>query len=252
MPLTHTPDDGIEVYLVGGAVRDRTMTLSPKDWDFTVVAPSFRTMKNFLLANDVDIFLEVEQFGTIRGSIPEERLSTWRPVSAKPRTVAVDFVLARTDGYYSDGRRPDSVAPGTILDDLSRRDFTVNAMALDESYRLLDPFNGFSDLVRKDLKTVRDAVDVFKEDALRAVRAVRFAVTKDFRLSPDIEWALKRVDVMDRLRDNVATDRVREELLKCFRHDTPGTLRLLKKYDDLSSVIFDHHGIWLEPTVKSR
>src|SRR5688572_2507881 len=115
----------VKVFEVGGAVRDKLLGLRPKDIDFAVEAPSFKAMHEFVSSTCSTIFLIKPEFLTIR---------------AHHATMgAVDFVLCRKDGAYSDGRRPDTVEPGTIFDDLARRDFTINAMAFDEEGNLIDP-----------------------------------------------------------------------------------------------------------------
>src|SRR5690606_38048660 len=145
----------------------------------------------------------------------------------KPRMVPADFVLARKDGMYKDGRRPSEVYPGTLFDDLARRDFTVNAMAYTVDAQLIDPFGGLDDIRTMSLTGVGDATARFQEDALRVMRAIRFHVVKGFRLMPDVTHAMRTVSVLDALEDNIATDRIREELHKCFVHDTWATMRLL-------------------------
>jgi tRNA nucleotidyltransferase (CCA-adding enzyme) len=138
----------IELYEVGGCVRDSLLGIDSKDIDFTVIAPSYEDMREFLTDAGFEIFLETPEYFTIRARFPKvvthDAIPT-RFVRTKKLPTA-DFVLARKEGAYSDGRRPDEVQMGTLLDDLSRRDFTMNAMARDRDGRLIDPFGGQQDV----------------------------------------------------------------------------------------------------------
>lgn len=123
----------VKFYQVGGSVRDKIMGIKPHDIDFAIGAESFGAMREAILARGGKIFLEMEKFFTIRANLPE--------------LGSADFVLTRKDGSYSDGRRPDGVTVGTILDDLARRDFTMNAIAINvETGDILDPFDGTGDI----------------------------------------------------------------------------------------------------------
>ncbi len=225
-----------EMFLVGGAVRDKLLGLKPKDLDYVVIAENYESMKQWLLAEKISqIFLEKPEYGTIRA-----RLSSGE---------AGDFVLARKEGYYTDGRRPDSTEPGTLMDDLLRRDFTVNAMAEDEGGRIIDPFGGRRDLYALVLRTVRDPKEVFAEDALRMYRAIRFRVTKGFAPTAELHRALNTVSVLDNL-PNVSLERVREELYKCYKHNTLATNFVLDFYPALRDYAFKGSGMWLKPTME--
>ncbi len=102
----------VKIYLVGGSIRDQLLGLKSKDLDYAVEAGSYEEMRDYIKENG-KIFLETPEYLTIRA-----HLKNGEPA---------DFVLCRKDGEYSDGRRPDKVTPGTLYDDLARRDFTVNA-----------------------------------------------------------------------------------------------------------------------------
>src|SRR4051812_9903063 len=107
-----------KIYLVGGAVRDKIMNITPKDLDYSIECESFDAMRQYIIDRGGTIFLETPQYFTIRAKVPE--------------LGAADFVLCRRDGMYKDNRRPETVEVGTIFDDLARRDFTMNAIAIDE------------------------------------------------------------------------------------------------------------------------
>lgn len=232
------------MFLVGGAVRDQLLGLNPKDYDFAVVGPADTTELYEWLVREhrLEIFLLKAEYGTIRGRFPKDH-------DVYPG-LAADFVIARKDGYYSDGRRPDSTQPGTLLDDLTRRDFTVNAMARDLDGVLIDPFNGEGDLLDRYLTTPRDAHDTLLEDSLRAYRAVRFVVTKGFVIGTHLNEAMHSYEVIDALH-NVSVERIREELHKAFKHSTSLTIKTLARYPQLFDRALDA-GLWLEPTLKGH
>lgn len=215
----------IELYAVGGYVRDSLLGIDSKDIDFTAIAPSFDAMREFLVDCGFEIFLETPEYLTIRARFPryyvDERLPK-RFVHAKNLPTA-DFVLARKEGAYSDGRRPDAVEVGTLLDDLKRRDFTMNAIAMDKDDNLIDPFNGKRDILWRRIKCVGNAEDRIREDALRALRAIRFSITKKFVVDADIIGALHS-DWLPPLLSTVSAERRREELDKCFKVNTLETL----------------------------
>lgn len=227
----------MKFYLVGGAVRDNLLGLKNKDKDFVVTAKSYDEMKQAILDKGGEIFLETPQHFTIRALIP--------------KLGAADFVLPRIDGCYSDGRRPDSVSVGTLHDDLSRRDFTMNAIALDEETgEYIDPFNGKADIENKLIRCVGKAYDRFHEDSLRLLRAIRFKITKGFEFDNDVVACLNDYVLNVRLAHGVSDERKREELHKCFAKDTPATLKILGQYPLISEAVFGSKKLWLMPTMK--
>lgn len=222
-------------YKVGGCVRDEILGVQSKDIDYSVEAPSYAAMRDHI-AKHGRIYLEQEQFFTIR---------------AKMNGIDADFVLCRKERDYSDGRRPDMVEIGTLDDDLARRDFTMNAIAQREDGSHYDPHDGITDIKRKMIRCVGVAEERFREDSLRTLRALRFAITKDFTLDSEIKKCLNNVDLLDLLA-NVSEERVREELNKAFKHDTLKTLYMLNEYPYLQHRIFYKTKLWLEPTLKEN
>lgn len=220
----------VRFYEVGGCVRDRLLGQQPKDVDFAVEAPSFSAMRETLLTQGFKVYLEKEEFLTIRAGVPEGH-------PLRQRTKDADFVLCRKDGVYKDGRRPETVTPGTILDDLARRDFTVNAMAMDEEGNLLDPHGGEQDLKQCVLAFVGDPLERIREDGLRVMRGLRFYVTKG--LIPDHEtWAdLTGVEAADMLA-KVSKERVREELEKMLAHDSEQSFKVLMNAWRIRDAVF--------------
>lgn len=225
----------VELYLVGGFVRDKILGIPSKDMDFSVEAPSFEAMREEILRRDGTIFLESPQYLTIRAKVP-----AWGDA---------DFVLCRKDGEYVDGRHPETVEMGTLHDDLARRDFTMNAIAMREDGEYIDPFKGQEDMADGVIRCVGSARKRFGEDYLRLLRAVRFAVTKDMKLSPDILECLADNDMVNGLL-SVSVERIREELHKCFMFDTLATMYWLSEYQHLTSVIFGKTDLRLKPTLE--
>lgn len=239
----------VKMYLVGGAVRDRLLGLPVKDFDYSVVvsdADSIETawteMRKHLESLGFTIFLETPEYFTIRAKFPEGHVN---------EKITADFVLARRDGPYSDSRRPDWVKPGTLEDDLSRRDFTVNALAEDEDGNIIDLFGGQRDLMFRRLRAVGDAKARLLEDPLRAFRAIRFEITKGFQMDDELRDAIRTVAILDAL-ETVSVDRIRDEMYKCFAYDTVDTVvQLAWTYPTLLHVM-DRKGIWLIPSNKEK
>ncbi len=231
----------IKTYLVGGIVRDRLLGIQSKDWDYAVEAPSYEAMVSWIKERG-KIFLEKPEFLTVRA-----HLAGGQPA---------DYVLCRKDGQYSDGRRPDTVEPGTLFDDLKRRDFTVNAIAYDEETgQYIDPHGGQEDLKMRDLRCVGKTKDRFSEDALRMLRAIRFSITKDLTMSGSILDSFYDKDLLALLRDKISSDRKRDELEKCFRFSTKKTIETLMYLGMETTLLSDIFEvptgkIWLLPTSK--
>lgn len=184
-------------FLVGGALRDLLLQRGPGDWDVATGALPEQVEEAF----PQSVVLRAgKRFGTIRvlaGKIP------------------VDVTTFRREGAYTDGRHPDWVEfEGTVVDDLSRRDFTINAMALDPlDKRLLDPFGGRRDLRKQKIRTVGDPQCRFREDALRMLRFYRFQSVLNFRGEEETERAIAYVTAEDpSLLARVSPERIREEL----------------------------------------
>ena len=220
-------------YLVGGAVRDEILGLKSKDLDYSVEAESFDAMRQAILDRGGEIFLETPQYFTIRAKVP--------------KMGACDFVLCRKDGNYEDGRRPESVEMGTLLDDLGRRDFTMNAIAKGEDGSYIDPFGGIRDLRRGVICCVGNPMDRFTDDYLRMLRAIRFSIVKRMRIDRDVNDAILclRAKIAE-----VSVERIREELLKAFMFDTVETLGMLHHYG-LDKILFTKKlGLRLKPTLE--
>jgi tRNA nucleotidyltransferase (CCA-adding enzyme) len=195
---------GYEAYLVGGCVRDLLIDRTPKDWDLTTNAKPEDIQRLF-----PESFYE-NDFGTVgvKTDSDDERLAV------------IEVTPYRTETGYSDKRRPDAVSFGDNLEeDLARRDFTVNAIAYDESKgQLVDPFKGQKDIELQVLRTVGVAADRFEEDALRLMRAVRLVAELGFALDADTAAAI--LDKGPNLK-HVSRERIRDEFVRILNSTQP-------------------------------
>lgn len=236
---------------VGGAVRDKFLGLDSKDVDFVAIPDNldlfvnadfaFTHLVHHLKLEGFKVFLETPEFFTVRAQVPDGH-------PLKQRTNVADFVLARKDGPSSDGRRPDFVLPGTLFDDLQRRDFTVNAMAILDG-ELVDPFNGFADLQDALIRFVGNPTERITEDGLRVMRALRFAATKNFDIDADT-WEAINSDFAADMLMKVSVERIREELEKMFLADTRWSLRILNNINIRVQDAIFRDGLRLMPTLK--
>jgi poly(A) polymerase len=241
--------DYFTFFEVGGKVRDELLGLPNKDVDYVAVPsesllseynePSdmFNLLDKYLTDEKFEIFLKTPNCYTIRARFPAEH---------KYNGVA-DFVMARKEiGYISDTRTP-VIVPGTLYDDLERRDFTVNALAKDSNGNIIDYFNGIEDLKSGIIRTPLNCNITFEDDPLRILRAIRFSITKNFSITNDIQQCIEQYDYFNKMTV-VSKERVREELYKCFKFDTLKTLSILNKYSALCYYIFAETNLWLKPT----
>ena len=205
-------------YIVGGCVRDSLLGRTPNDWDICTNAKP-------------DEMLEVfKNYKTI-------------PTGLKHGTITIvlngehyEVTTYRIDGDYSDGRRPDDVEfTDDIIKDLSRRDFTINAMAYNTQNGLIDPFYGFNYLIDEYINCVGNANDRFKEDGLRMLRAIRFATQLDFSINLDTAEAIFQ---NRNLLQNISKERIREELNKILLSNEPSKgIKLLYALELLDYII---------------
>ena len=187
-------NNGYEAFLVGGCVRDSILGRPIHDYDITTSATPDEMMEVF---KDKRIIKTGLQHGTITIVINGE---------------GYEVTTYRIDGNYSDSRRPDSVTfTRSLEEDLKRRDFTINAMAYNDEVGLIDPFNGMEDIKYNKIRCVGRAEDRFSEDALRILRAIRFASQLGFVLEPDTDWNISK---MYKNLENISIERINSEFCK--------------------------------------
>lgn len=196
--------NNFEAYLVGGCVRDLLLKKEPKDWDIATQAKPEEIQRIFPES------IYENAFGTvgIKTSSEQENLKI------------IEATTFRKEGKYTDKRHPDYVVfAETIEEDLSRRDFTINALALKidfqenlkNRFRIIDPFNGQKDLRDKIIRTVGNSEERFQEDALRLMRAIRLAVELNFKIE---EKTFSAIQKMASLLQQIAPERIRDEFVK--------------------------------------
>lgn len=213
-------NSGFEVYLVGGCVRDLLMNKLPHDWDLATNATP-QDLQSIFPHSFYD-----NSFGTVGVPYGKEGVST-----------VLEITTYRRDVNYNDSRHPEYVEWGKdINDDLSRRDFTVNALALDlDSGKIIDPFEGRKDIEAKIIRAVGNPEARFKEDALRLARAIRFANQLDFEIEESTEKAIKN-DAELILK--ISGERIRDELFKILASPDPYKgIMLLDKVGLLSLIL---------------
>ena len=202
---------GFSAYAVGGCVRDSLLSLAPHDWDLCTSALPAQMQEVFRGEHVVETGLKHGTLTVVLDHIPYE------------------ITTFRTDGAYTDHRHPDSVTfVQDVAGDLARRDFTINAMAYSPRCGLVDLFGGREDLSRRVIRCVGIPRERFGEDALRILRALRFASVYDFSIDPDTEKALR---LLAPSLEKIAAERIREELLKLLCG--PGAGRILRGFPDV-------------------
>lgn len=237
----------VRLYLVGGAVRDHFRGVNSKDWDFAVEAESFDHMRQWLIENNFVIFAETPKYFTLRARAPKDKF-VFGTLNLTGTTF--DFTLCREEKDYEDGRHPNIVTVGTILDDLSRRDFTMNAVAIDKTGRTIDPFSGVLDIQNEIIRCV-GSTERLKEDGLRIFRAIRFKLQTGFQFDEDIVEFLDSYSNAQYV-ENISVDRVRDELTKCFKINNAASIHHVHRYIHFFAHAMIHDGLWLKPTTESK
>ena len=240
-----------KLYLVGGSVRDKIYNKPVKDYDFAVEADSYDDMLMYLKSQGAKIWQERPEFLSIRCQFPLVGVD-WPPVegNAAITWVPADFTMCREEEDYFDKRHPLTVQKTSISVDLSRRDFTINAMAIDAEGVFHDPFNGHADLIAGTIRCVGDPYSRFNEDPLRIVRALRFAVTLGFTIDGATSKAMR---LNMHLVDSLPVERIRDEFNKMFKVNWRNSMEMLLNYSSLCTLLQSKYpNLWFEPTTKER
>ena len=198
--LIHTlQNNGHSAYIVGGCVRDSILGRTPHDWDICTSATPSEMLEIF---KDKKIIETGLQHGTVTVVVNGE---------------PYEITTYRIDGIYSDNRRPDAVTfTDKLVEDLRRRDFTINAMAYNDEEGLIDPFNGMEDIKYKKISCVGFAEDRFGEDALRILRAIRFAAQLEFTIMPGTD---REIHKQYKNLENISIERINSEFCKIASSD---------------------------------
>lgn len=198
--LIHTlQNNGHSAYIVGGCVRDSILGRTPHDWDICTSAIPSEMLEIF---KDKKIIETGLQHGTVTVVVNGE---------------PYEITTYRIDGIYSDNRRPDAVTfTDKLVEDLRRRDFTINAMAYNDEEGLIDPFNGMEDIKYKKISCVGRAEDRFGEDALRILRAIRFAAQLEFTIMPGTD---REIHKQYKNLENISIERINSEFCKIASSD---------------------------------
>lgn len=202
--IIHTlQDHGFEAYAVGGCIRDSILGRVPDDWDITTSATPLETKELFPKTFDTGI-----EHGTITVLIDKD---------------AFEVTTYRVDGKYKDSRHPSEVTfTRSLSEDLLRRDFTINAMAYNDTEGLVDIFGGMDDLDNKIIRCVGNARARFGEDALRILRAVRFAAQLGFEIEEETKAGIRELAPT---LANISAERIQVELIKMLVSPNPSLLR---------------------------
>ena len=212
--------NGHKAYLVGGSVRDALMGRQPKDWDICTSATPEEMREVFSRDRVIETGLKHGTLTVLRSGVPYE------------------ITTFRTDGAYTDHRHPDGVVfVKDVREDLARRDFTVNAMAWHPEEGLIDAFHGREDLERGVIRCVGDPEERFNEDALRILRALRFASACEFEIAKSTADAARELKPTLAL---VAAERIRIEISKTLTG--PGAGAVLRGYGDILTAVLPEIG----------
>lgn len=216
--LNKLNEEGFDAYIVGGCVRDKLLGLHPHDYDITTSAKPDEIKRVF---KDFKTILIGEEFGTV-GVLINETL--------------YEVTTFRIDGKYLNFRKPENVTfSKSLREDLKRRDFTINAMAMDSSGELYDPFGGKKDLEDKILRAVGNPNERIKEDAIRILRAIRFAGRFDFYIEDELFDA---ISFERKLLKKISPERIFDEFSKMITSERPSYYLLLMDETGVLDVIF--------------
>ena len=196
---------GFEAFAVGGCIRDSILGRNPADWDITTSAKPEQVKAMFAKTFDTGI-----QHGTITVLLEKE---------------GFEVTTYRIDGEYEDSRHPKEVVfTSNLVEDLKRRDFTINAMAYNETVGLVDEFGGMDDIDRGVIRCVGNPKERFSEDALRIMRAIRFSAQLGYEIEENTKQAI--IELADTLK-NISAERIQVELIKLLCSPHPDYLKIM-------------------------
>jgi len=237
MTLKPFPEiENTHLFLCGGAVRDELLGRPYKDRDYVAITEySFDELVKAIERSSVGntVYLAKPEFLTIRCMMNKE---------------AIDIALPRGEGDYADNRHPSQVERlDSLEEDASRRDLTINAMFMRKDGTVLDFFGGQQDLRLKSIRAVGLPLERFNEDALRILRAIRFALRLGFSI--DANTLLAMMGTVPLLR-HISADRIREELSSCLHSNMEGTFKWIDRLNLWD--ILEEKGVHFEATQEGR
>lgn len=219
---------GYEAYAVGGCIRDSILGRIPDDWDITTSADPYQIKELFGRTIDTGI-----KHGTVTVMLDKE---------------GFEVTTYRIDGEYEDGRHPKEVTfTANLIEDLKRRDFTINAMAYNETNGLVDAFHGLEDMEQKVIRCVGCAKERFREDALRMMRAVRFSAQLGCRIEAETAKAMKELAAN---LSQISAERIQAELTKLVLSPHPEYLRIAYE-TGITAVVLPEFDCLMETEQKS-
>ncbi|MCR5701398.1 MAG: CCA tRNA nucleotidyltransferase [Lachnospiraceae bacterium] len=222
--IIHTLNDaGYEAYIVGGCVRDAILGKEPDDWDITTSAKPEDVKRLFDRTIDTGI-----AHGTVTVMFGKE---------------GYEVTTYRVDGEYTDHRRPDKVTfTSELVEDMKRRDFTINAMAYNDADGLVDKFDGVKDLEAHIIRCVGEPSERFDEDALRILRAVRFSAQLDFEIEDRTKESIRK---QAKFLKDISAERIQVELTKLLMSDHPE--KLIDAYElGVTAIILPEFDVMME------
>ena len=224
-------------YKVGGCIRDKLLNLQHKDIDFVVVGMNINSLQSYLIDRGFVIIKIFHECLTIKTKFLSDTEIDF-PFKLIRNNI-YDFNVGRKDLEYNNSTRVPKICVGSLYDDMYRRDFTINSLAEDANGNIIDYFNGISDINNKVVKTIIDPNISVEQDPLRILRGIRFAITLNFILDEKLEAAINNFNYT--LMNKITTDKIIRELKLCFSHNTLATLRLLNKFNNLETYLFDNN-----------
>lgn len=214
---------GYEAFAVGGCVRDSLLGRTPDDWDITTSASPYQVKELFPRTIDTGI-----QHGTVTVMLDRD---------------GFEVTTYRIDGEYEDSRHPKEVIFTTnLIEDLKRRDFTINAMAYNDRIGIVDEFDGMKDLEQKMIRCVGNPIERFSEDALRMMRAVRFSAQLSFQIEQETQSAIR---ILVKNLQHISAERIQTEFIKLMVSPNPDYIRIA--YDlGITNVILPEFDVCME------
>ena len=217
-------DNNIQAYLVGGYVRDKQLGTSTNDIDIMVIGDAVQFANKIAELYNVPVLAVYKNFGTALINIDK---------------LKIEFVSARKESYLRDSRKP-IVELSDLEDDLARRDFTINALAvpLFKTHKIIDNFNGLSDLKNRIIKTPLEPYKTFNDDPLRILRAIRFASILNFAIAPETFKAINSLKSRLEVNKVVSQERITNEFLLILMSDKPSVGLDLLYLSGVMDIIF--------------